>query len=120
MTIGTVDIRPIAIESSLKSGWNRSLQDDREWFGLLQPSQFPLVAAPVLAVGVAVSSRDFEFLDLSVVFEDAMGRVHHAVGFSCQSLPRVHDACNHLTQPSSNHGGEVQLELDIVAQQGLT
>ena len=41
-------------------------------FGLLQPSQFPLVAAPVLAIGVAVSSRDFEFLDLLVVFEDAL------------------------------------------------
>ena len=72
-----------------------------------------------------MSSRGFEGLRLVGGIGGRAGDVStHAVGFRCQSLPCVHDACNHLTQPtqrrvrvilvvSSNHGGEVTLELDV-------
>ena len=80
----------------LKSGWNRSLQEARVWFGLLQPS--PIVAAPALAVEVAASARGFEIFDLLVAAVDPSGDVStHAVGLSRESLPPVHDASYHLT-----------------------
>jgi len=62
---------PVHGSSLLKSGWNRSLQEARVWFGLLQPS--PIVAAPGLAVEVAASSRGFEFFDLLVAAVDPLG-----------------------------------------------
>ena len=73
------------------------------WFDLLQPSQFPLVAAPALAVEVAASSRGFGFFDLLVAAVDPLGtcqpmRLFSAVSRShlctmlatiSHSLPRV-------------------------------
>jgi hypothetical protein len=58
--------------SLLKSGWNRSLKDSREWFGLLQPSHVLLVAALVPTVVVDESSRDLEVFVLLEVDEEPL------------------------------------------------